>query len=73
MKLLIDLATAMVPSPFARLPIYDTPFSQWPTDHHNPSDVCGRCNRLLAEHHWQLVDEKVTEQGGVINCAGADW
>lgn len=29
---------------------------------------CGRCNRDLVEHHWQIVDTGDPEQDGVIDC-----
>ncbi len=30
---------------------------------------CGRCNRDLSEHRWQIVDPDEPEQGGVLDCA----
>ncbi len=32
---------------------------------------CGRCNRLLHHHLWQLVDPDLAEQGGVMDCETA--
>nr|WP_221374507.1 hypothetical protein [Actinoplanes polyasparticus] len=58
------------PAPFALSLAFATrtqnmPFHLLPADTHR----CGRCNRDLRQHWWQVVDEATDEQGGVIDCA----
>jgi hypothetical protein len=66
-RLLIDLRHTDVPSPLDKpgIDVVDFPFSTFPDE---AGDDCLRCNRLICEHVWQLVDPDETEQQGVIDC-----
>lgn len=67
-RLLIDLRNTTIPGGLdnrASIDIIDFPYSTHPDE---TGDDCPRCNRLIREHLWQLIDPDEAEQQGVIDC-----